>query len=629
MNRTDDGATVTLGRREPVGVPDGFPATEAARGMRRARVERLLQSPMLWLTGLVGLSIIVRAAISLRVPAPWILPDEIVYSELAKSIAAGERPSIRGVPSFGWGEVYPTLIAPAWALIDDPFTAYHAALLISALVISLTAVPAYLLARLFVPPRLSFLVAVLAVTVPSMAYSGMLMTENACYPIFVLTLLLITRCVRHPSLSNQVFALAGLGVLALTRIQGAAQAGAFAAALVCYPLIGPRDERRAYLRRVSPTLGLLLLAPLAPVLASLARGDGAFGWAGSRSATFEQFHPEETPIWLVLLASDLVLYVAVVPVAATVISVARGLTTQATAPERLFAVIAVPTFVAMLVSVALVSAALDVDGTENLNERYVFYVVPLLFIGLALWIHNGLPRPKAWAWWTVLALCVLAAMLPIDRLEYNASFQSIALMPWIFLQLSGATLNVVVGVFTLACGLLWLTCRRERVGRLVLLVVAMMVLSGTLAVASYRVSASNSSHPFRGQAANWVDAAIPRGGVAPVIWGERPTPTATPRQLYFWVMVTEFFNKRVGTVYRFGPETYHEGFLPTVPVERGPDGTLLDGTSRVDARYALVACQTRVEGQVIARSPGGFLELVKVDPPLRLAPRRTCVRPNW
>jgi hypothetical protein len=604
-------------------------ASTAAAAARPSLVARSARIPAVWLTAVIALSVLVRAAISLRVPAPWILPDEIVYSELAKSIAAGDRPSIRGMPVFGWGEVYPTLIAPAWTFIDDPFTAYHAALLISALVISLTAVPAYLLARLFVPARLSFLVAVLTVTVPSMAYSGMVMTENAAYPVFVLTLLLITRCVRHPSLTNQAFALAGLGLLALTRIQGAALAGAFAAALVCYPLLGPAGERGAYLRRVSPTLGLLLLAPLAPVLASLARGEGAFGWAGSRSATFERFHPEETPIWLTLLASDLVLYVAVVPVAATVISVARGLTRQGDAAERLFAVVAVPTFAAMLVSVALVSAALDVDETENLNERYVFYVVPLLFVGFALWIHNGLPRPKAWAWATVLACCALTAVLPVDRLEYNASFQSIALMPWIFLQLTGAALHVVVGLFTLACGLLWLTCRREGVGRLVLLVVAVMVLSGTLAVASYRVSASNSSHPFRGQAANWVDAAVPRGEVVPVIWGERPTPMATPRQLYFWVMVTEFFNKRVGAVYRFGPETYHEGFLPTVPVEPGPGGTLLDGTSRVDARYALVACQTRVEGQVIARSPGGFLEVVKVDPPLRLAPRTSCVRPNW
>ena len=33
------------------------------------------------------------------------------------------RPAVRGVSVFGWGVVYPTLIAPAWAMFDDPVSA--------------------------------------------------------------------------------------------------------------------------------------------------------------------------------------------------------------------------------------------------------------------------------------------------------------------------------------------------------------------------------------------------------------------------------------------------------------------------------------------------------------------------
>jgi len=124
-----------------------------------------------WLTGIVAASTLVRAAVGLTVPSVWILPDEIVYSELAKSIAEGGRPSIRGVPVFGWGEVYPTLIAPAWALVSDPVRAYHVALAINALVMSLAAVPAYLLARMFVSRRAALLVALFTVLVPSMTYT--------------------------------------------------------------------------------------------------------------------------------------------------------------------------------------------------------------------------------------------------------------------------------------------------------------------------------------------------------------------------------------------------------------------------------------------------------------------------
>ena len=114
------------------------------------------------------------------------VPDEVVYSDLAKSIAAGGFPSVRGVHELGWGVVYQTLIAPAWVVFDDPVHAYHAALIVNALLMSLAAVPAYFLARMFVSERASIVVAAATVLVPSMSYTGLVLTENACYPAFVL-----------------------------------------------------------------------------------------------------------------------------------------------------------------------------------------------------------------------------------------------------------------------------------------------------------------------------------------------------------------------------------------------------------------------------------------------------------
>ena len=102
---------------------------------------------------MVGLSVLVRLAIGLATPSPWILPDELLYTELARAIADGGLPAVRGDATLGWGVVYPVLIAPAWALFSDPVAAYHASLVVNAVVMSLAAVPAYLLARLFVPGR--------------------------------------------------------------------------------------------------------------------------------------------------------------------------------------------------------------------------------------------------------------------------------------------------------------------------------------------------------------------------------------------------------------------------------------------------------------------------------------------
>ena len=183
------------------GASHAVTATGTAPTRRREGIAtRALGLPAVWLAAVVGVSTVVRAGLTLRIPGPWILPDELLYSELAKSIADGSRPAVRGVPVFGWGEVYPTLIAPAWLLFDDPVWSYHAALVIDALVMSLVAVPAYLLARLFVERALAFVVAVMAVLVPSMTYTGVVMTENAFYPAFVLALFLFARAVRRPTL---------------------------------------------------------------------------------------------------------------------------------------------------------------------------------------------------------------------------------------------------------------------------------------------------------------------------------------------------------------------------------------------------------------------------------------------
>lgn len=107
-----------------------------------------------------------------RGSTPWIFPDELIYSELAKSIAAGGLPTIRETTSLAYGLGYPLLLAPAWALTTDPVSAHSFAKVTNALLLESTALPAFLLARRFVAPRLALAVAVLSVLVPSMAYGS-------------------------------------------------------------------------------------------------------------------------------------------------------------------------------------------------------------------------------------------------------------------------------------------------------------------------------------------------------------------------------------------------------------------------------------------------------------------------
>ena len=461
------------------------------------------------------------------VPSPWILPDEILYSNIARSIADGGPPEVRGVSAVGWGVVYPALIAPAWALFADPVWAYHAALVINALLMSSAAIPAYLLARLFVSSRVSLAVAAMTVLVPSMAYTGVVMTENAFYPLFLWSVLLIARAVRHPTLAAQLLAIGCIVVLTATRIQGVVLVGAALTAVVLYAATG--DAGRAW--------GL----PASLSADDRARGDrgrrGALvlaisgdGLLGRRSGTFDGLRLVEVPQW---------------------VRIPRGRARPLRRPDpcrchgdgrrqrpprpgvRGGAALCGRRHprgrCRCSASSRFVSAAIDVDGTENLNERYVFYVVPLLFVGLALWIREGLPRTRPAAWIVLVACAALALVVPIERLEYNAGFQSVALLPWLPIADSRALLLVGLAGFLVVAGALWLRSRRDQVARLWLVVGAWMAFVGVLVVADHSDSASFYARSFDSRAADWIDRALPEGERVAVVWSQRPE-SRSPRE---------------------------------------------------------------------------------------------------
>ena len=99
-----------------------------------------------WLAAIVVVSTGVRYALARRVVAPWIMVDEIIYSDLARSFASTGHFLIRGQSTAAYGFVYPLLIAPAFRLFASMPSAYLAAKAINSVLMSLAAIPAYLLA---------------------------------------------------------------------------------------------------------------------------------------------------------------------------------------------------------------------------------------------------------------------------------------------------------------------------------------------------------------------------------------------------------------------------------------------------------------------------------------------------
>ena len=150
-------------------------ATSRAVARPRAPASARAHSPpaWAWLAAIVVVSIAVRIALARRIVAPWIMIDEIVYSELAKSLRGDGQFLVRDVPSPATGSSTRCCSARHGALFDAVPTAYAAAKAINALVMSLAAMPAYLLARRSCRARRSrSSAAVLTVAVPSMLYAG-------------------------------------------------------------------------------------------------------------------------------------------------------------------------------------------------------------------------------------------------------------------------------------------------------------------------------------------------------------------------------------------------------------------------------------------------------------------------
>ena len=147
-----------------------------------------------------------------------------------------------------------------------------------------------------------------------------------------------------------------------------------------------------------------------------------------RSGTLQYARFGEVPRLLLFQTADLLLFVAVLPVLATATMVGIGLARRAAESHRLFSSVALPTVGAVLGSAISVSSTYVIDGSQEINERYVMYLAPILLVGLAVWIEAGLPRPR-WVLGVVLGCVLLGALLPFDRLEVDARYYAPALCP--------------------------------------------------------------------------------------------------------------------------------------------------------------------------------------------------------
>jgi Dolichyl-phosphate-mannose-protein mannosyltransferase len=604
--------------------------TSAALPLRRATTSRVAVAAQLSL--LVIVAAVVQLALALVHPSPWIVPDEIIYSELAKSVAAGHLPAVREATSLGYGLVYPVLIAPAWALFADVSSTYAAARVIGAIVMALTALPAYFLARRFVSHPSALIVATFSVFVPSMLYSATILTEVALYPVTALALLATTVALERPTLRNQAFVLGAVALAVATKSLAFVMLPAYAGGILMMAALWRRggSPARSYLRSFLPTWAVFAAGAVA--LGLLAATGGASRLLGYNAGNLDYVSFSAIPRWFVLHVAELDLYVAAAPFLASILICMRAFRRRGDAEARLFASVAIPAVTLLLLAIA--GFASDTQPRRlgygwgspdaRLHERNMFALVPLLLVGLALWFER--PEPLRGRRFRVAAAVtvLLPALLPLSKLRDNAEFQAMALLPW--LRLDAVVLWPLGGVAFATVGVLALWRGRRR---FVWGFVAVWFALVTVFVFGSTVSSSDWTRDAglgrSGAPASWIDDAVGRDSQVAVVWWEKSGAEyarLAPRHRVVWI--NEFFNRSVGPVYSVGAAMPYSR-LPVVAARIRRDGVLVDAAGRpLRARYVLT-CGVELDASLVERRPGTQTTLYRVGRgPVRVTRRGLC-----
>jgi len=547
-----------------------------------------------WLVAIVAGSFAVRAWLARGMLGPFIMVDELIYSELGRSLAESGQLLVRDVPSPGYGIVYPLLISPAYALFEGLTDAYAAVKALNALVMSLAAIPAYLLARRVVGQGLSLLAAVLAISLPSLVYTGSVMTENAFYPVFLVCALLLTLVLERATPARQAALLIAVGVAAATRVQ----AVVLVPALLTAPLllvVFRREGLRVTLRPFRWLYGVVLGAGALVLVAQVARGRSLSDLLGAYSIVGESdYELGEVLRYALYHLAELDLYLGVVPVAATIVLVGRARSLD----RPLQALLA--TALALTLWLVLVVSAFASVFAQRIQERNLFVVVPLFLILLLAWVDRGAPRPRVLALFAAAAASALVLLIPFERfIDTSALSDTLMLLPWWSVQDHVGlewVAELAFGLAVVLATVFFLVPVRYAIALPLIVLAYYAAVFHPIWAGSHGVKQASAGAVFqgiRGVPRDWIDAALPDEARAAVLW--------TGRADRFTVNQNEFFNRTVGQVYYLQQPT--PGGVGETQVRIDPRDGLVraPGGGPLAVDYLLTDGSVTPDGEVVAR----------------------------
>ena len=574
-----------------------------------------------WLAAIVAGSAGFRIGLGRGLVAPFIMVDEVIWSDVARGLADAGEPLLRDQPDPGYSIVYPLLISPVYALFESLPDAYAGVKALNAVVMSLAAVPAFFLARRVMRDGVALLAALLAVALPSLAYTGTVMTENVFYPLFLVAVLVLVLVLERPTVGRVILLLALVALAFATRVQ----ALALLPALLVAPLVLAVFERRglrSIFSRFRWLYGITLGLGIAAIGVQLVAGRSPQELLGAYSPVDEAGYDLGAALrYLWWHVAELSLYVLVVPLAATIVLVGRARSLDGRLQAFLAALVSVTV---CLVPVVAVFAS---RFSFRIEERNLFYVAPLLCIALLAWVELGTPRPRVLATAAALVSALLVVAIPFDRfLTTSAITDTLMLLPLWSLQDRIGESWITLAALALAAGLAaaFLFVPRRFAIALPLLVLGLWVLAirpiwwGTHGFE--RFSRGALFQGIRTAERDWVDQTLASDERAAFLW--------TGRTDRLTVNETEFFNRGVGPVYYVTGPT--PGGLPETRVRIHPrtGRVTLPGGAAVRDRFLLADSSFEPDGEALARDKGWGVTLWRVNPPLVSAVRIDGLYPN-
>jgi hypothetical protein len=441
------------------------------------------------LTARVGLTLLVLSSFAARTvaaaahPVPRYFPDEYLYTAIARSIGSGHAPAVRGEAAHFPALLAPLLAAPFQALFA-PEAAYRLTQIENALLMSLAAVPVYLLARrLDLGARWGLACAAFAVLVPDLVYASYTLADPVALPFALGAVAAGVAALERPSRSSVALFLALAGLASFARIQYVVLPVAFVVAAAVVD--------RARIRKIA-----LWSAPAA-ALAVLAgtRVLGYYSHVVDLHVGGKLAHWAVVDLFLLAFASGIIL----VPGAVVGLARPRG------RAQTAFAALVV-TFAGGLVLEAALYAS---NGSARFQERYLFSLLPLVAIAFALWVKNGRPGALGVSALSVVLLAVSARIPLSGYAAATGKTDSPFLFAVFRLERAVGTANgsllVALGAAA-ACGGAVLAARRggARYAFAAALGIALAASGG--AIVNDASNARQIRHDYLPAAVSWVDA---------------------------------------------------------------------------------------------------------------------------